>query len=145
MTGFVTTRAAVLAATLSFGCRAVVASQPAPRSDTSAAARRLILGRVVNLAARHRETTLTDLPPDEERTDSGSDFGVVILPNGTLDAYQLSTSERLWSKASNPPCRRLTLGPHHVYAECGGKLVAFGRSEGASKIVEPSGRVKECL
>jgi hypothetical protein len=98
--------------------------------------RRLILGRVVNLETMVVEGTVTAEAPDEELNDPRSDFAVVMLIDGRMEAYRPSTGGRLWSRPTLPPCRWLTITEVHVYAECNGDLVSFDRTDGTSKVLE---------
>jgi hypothetical protein len=111
-------------------------ASPAPFHEGTSAARWLLLGRVVNLMPPHKEAGITDSAPEEESSDPGSDFGVLVTGRGELAAYRLSTKDRLWTRSFNLPCRSLVAVRGFVYAECDGQLRSFARGDGATKVLD---------
>src|SRR5690348_941861 len=132
---------AVLLAALAPGCRgkseraaeAAVAASSLAKSTLdggptgarrAAGTRWLLLGRLVDLGRFEIIQTLSELP-DQEVTIGDQDVGLVRLRDWRIQAFRLSTGERLWEVAPAAPCRNLVLGRASVVAGCGAKVVSF--------------------
>jgi hypothetical protein len=101
--------------------------------------RRLVLGRVVDLATLKAVETPTASVPREELTDPGSGVAIARLKEGgwgQVEAFSLATGKSLWRKAPPVPCDRLVLGRQRCYALCGDRLVSFALATGSEQVVD---------
>jgi hypothetical protein len=102
----------------------VAVDSAARPSAARPAVRRLLLGRVVDLAAFSAERTVAD-PPESEVTDPVADVGVVATRDLHVRGFRLSTGQQVWEQSPRAPCRSLQLAGGKVYAGCGDQLLAF--------------------
>jgi hypothetical protein len=100
--------------------------------------RRLLLGRVVDLASFSIERTLSE-PPESEVTDTAAAVGVVATRDLHVRGFRLSTGQQIWEQSPRAPCRSLQLAGGKVYAGCGDQLLAFATTGGDPIVVDKGG------
>jgi hypothetical protein len=101
--------------------------------------RRVVLGRIVDLATMQPGAIVTDGAPDQELSDPDSDLAVVLQYDGRLRGFRLSTGAQVWSVSPYAPCRTVVLGGPHVYAACGDKLLSYGKADGSFSELKQAG------
>jgi hypothetical protein len=95
----------------------------------------LLLGRLVDLGRFEIIQTLSE-PPDQEVTLAGQDVGLVRLRDWRIQAFRLSTGERLWEVAPAAPCRNLVPARASVVAGCGDQVVSFALQTGKTTVID---------
>jgi hypothetical protein len=103
--------------------------------------RRVLMGRIVNLRTMRAEKTLSGTVPFEEATDATSDAGFLNDDHGRLEAYQLTTGDRLWTVEHQPACHQLVAAGGHVYASCADEIVSFDARNGNSSVIDRATRI----
>lgn len=98
--------------------------------------RRLLLGRVVNLASFRAERTLTDGVPDFEETVSSLGLGIAVTKMATIAAFRLSTGEKLWESTANAPCASASLSGTRFFILCGDRVRAYDALTGVDQTLD---------
>lgn len=142
---------ATLLAGLALGCRAkserapeaTIATPPVantpgagpPVGQRPPGPRWLLLGRLVDLGRFETIQTLSE-PPDQEITIAAQDVGLVRLRDWRIQAFRLSTGQRLWEVAPAAPCRTLVPAGASVVAGCGDKVISFALKTGKTTAID---------